>query len=361
MLKPFIALLAFVCLAHAAKKTELGEINGAAFRIDVPETWNGGLVVYCHGYSPTPGRFEAGPPNEIEDVFLKAGFAVAQSGYSTGGWAIQQAEVDTLSLKRYFSDKYGVPKQVFVTGHSMGGFLTMMMMERYPADFTGGLPLCGPLQPALQALHHVLDDQVVFTYFLPGILPDPHNIPADYLPTPALTAAIVKGLEANPKALAAIERYGGLKSATDIAGQATFWTYLLKELYQRAGGNPFDNMSTIFWDTGDDNALNAAIKRYPADPKAAAYLRAYYTPTGKLEHPMLAIHTTYDTLVKPTVPNSYADRAAEAGSGDLFVQQYVPHDGHCVILPGETATGFAELRAWVDSGKKPLGGPVPAP
>jgi hypothetical protein len=38
----------------AAPRTEIGEINGAKFRIDVPENWNGGLVVYCHGYNPAP-------------------------------------------------------------------------------------------------------------------------------------------------------------------------------------------------------------------------------------------------------------------------------------------------------------------
>ncbi len=359
MIKTCIAFFAFSLLVNAAAKTEIGELNGAAFRIDVPASWNGSLVVYCHGYSPFPERFKEGQPDPVENVFLDAGFAFAQSGYATGGWAIQQAEVDTLSLKRYFAGKYGVPKQVFVTGHSMGGFLTMMLMERYPADFTAGLPLCGPLQPALEALHHVLDDQVVFTYFLPGVLPEPHAIPADYRPNPALTAEVVKQLNARPKALAAIERYSGLKGAEDIAGQATFWTYLLKELYQRAGGNPFDDRNTIFWNTGDDNALNTAIQRFPADSRAVAYLRAYYTPTGRLEHPMLAIHTTYDTLVKPTVPNSYADRTAEAGTADLFVQQFVPHNGHCAIQPPEIATGFSELRAWVDSGQKPAGGPVP--
>jgi hypothetical protein len=40
---------------------EIGEINGARFRIDVPEKWNGGLVVYCHGYSDSPGNYENKP------------------------------------------------------------------------------------------------------------------------------------------------------------------------------------------------------------------------------------------------------------------------------------------------------------
>src|SRR5580700_11177114 len=52
-----LAALFFAVLSSAAPKVEIGTINGAAFRIDVPENWNGGLVVYCHGYNATPVTF----------------------------------------------------------------------------------------------------------------------------------------------------------------------------------------------------------------------------------------------------------------------------------------------------------------
>jgi hypothetical protein len=156
-----------------------------------------------------------------------------------------------------------------------------------------------------------------------------------------------------------MQRYTGLHDAKDIGGSLAFEAYVLKEISQRAGGNPVDNRSTIYQNTGEDNAVNAAVKRYAADPKAVEYVRAYYTPTYRIERPMLAIHTTYDTLVPPSIPNGYAQRALTAGTGDWFIQQYVPSDGHCNISPQEVAAGFAELRAWVDSGKKPQGGRVP--
>ena len=56
----------FICAAlcfsagYAAPKTELGDLNGAKFRIDVPENWNGGLVIYCHGYNPDAGGLQRG-------------------------------------------------------------------------------------------------------------------------------------------------------------------------------------------------------------------------------------------------------------------------------------------------------------
>ena len=131
----------------AAPRTELGEINGAKFRIDVPDKWNGGLVLYCHGYNAEPVSY-ADTPIPLLSVFTGQGYAVAQSGYAAGGWAIQEAVADTEALRRYFSSKYGAPAETYVTGHSMGGFLTMMLLERFPNSYDAGLALCGPLAPA---------------------------------------------------------------------------------------------------------------------------------------------------------------------------------------------------------------------
>ena len=55
---------------------------------------------------------------------------------------------DTEALRRYFSHKYGAPKETYATGHSMGGFLTMALMETFPNVYDGGLALCGPLGAA---------------------------------------------------------------------------------------------------------------------------------------------------------------------------------------------------------------------
>jgi len=141
-----------------------------------------------------------------------------------------------------------------------------------------------------------------------------------------------------------------------IAGGIVFLTLVLKDLEQRSGGNPFDNRDTIYNGTPDDNAVNDNVKRYRADPEALEYLKRFYTPTGQLTRPMLAIHTSYDPLVSPSMPAAYALLTREAERGDLFVQQYVKHEGHCKITPGETEKGFAELRQWKETGKVPTAG-----
>jgi pimeloyl-ACP methyl ester carboxylesterase len=124
-------LLLFSLLASAAPVTEKGELNGASFRIDMPENWNGTLLVYCHGYSMAPIVYEGLPPDSrIEQqtaAFVEAGYAVIQSAYSATGWAVEEAVIDTEALRRLFIRTHGQPKETYVLGHSMGGFLTMLI------------------------------------------------------------------------------------------------------------------------------------------------------------------------------------------------------------------------------------------
>jgi pimeloyl-ACP methyl ester carboxylesterase len=355
-----LAFLAFAALAAAQPKTEIGAINGAAFRIDIPDHWNGGLVVYCHGYAAKPGTFtEQKLPLQLA-VFTDQGYAVAQSGYATGGWAIQEAAVDTETLRRYFVTKYGKPKETYITGHSMGGFLTMMLAETYPSTYDAAMPLCGPLAaPVWFMSRGAFDGMVLFNYYFPGILPDPTKIPSDFANNRALQDKIEQALEAAPDKATALRRQNNLKSNKDLASTMAFVSYLIKELQDRASGNPFDNRNVIYNGTLDDNTLNSAIPRYAADPKAVAYLNSYYTPTGRIQKPMLAIHTSYDPLVPVYIPNMYESTVEQAGSAALFVQQFVKHDGHCAILPDEISRGFTELRTWKATGSRPQGGEVP--
>lgn len=349
------ALCAGLCWAEA--KTETGEINGAKFRIDVPENWNGGLVMYCHGYSAKPGSFGNPKLSAVLTVFVEEGYALAQSGYAGGGWAVAEAMQDTEALRRYFANKYGKPKETYVTGHSMGGHLTVAMVESFPNAYDGGLEMCGPIGPAHWFfLNRVFAMRVVFDYYFPGALPSPVKVPADFAMGPERNAEILKLLESKPEQAAAVRRFSGIKDNKGLAATIVFWTYILKDLGERGGGNPFDNRNMIYENTGDDNAVNEGVERYAADARAAEYVRRYYTPTGRLTRPLLGIHTTYDPLVPPWQANAYETIAEDGGGQDLFVLQYVKRDGHCAILADEVRRGFRALREWKATGKRPAAG-----
>jgi hypothetical protein len=202
----------------------------------------------------------------------------------------------------------------------------------------------------------VFDMRVVFDYLFPGALPNPVKIPADFMMSRDLSETIEKLLDSKPEQASILRRWTGLRNNKDAAGTLVFFTYILKELEARAGGNPFDNRNTIYEGTDDDNALNDRVARYKPEPRAAAYLERYYTPTGHLTRPMLAIHTTYDPLVPPWVPNMYSILAERADSDQFFVQQYVKHAGHCAIQPAEIGRGFQQLRQWSAVGTRPAAG-----
>jgi pimeloyl-ACP methyl ester carboxylesterase len=312
--------------------------------------------MYAHGYNPKPAAYND-KPNPMINVFLDQGYAVAQSGYAAGGWAIQEAVTDIENLRRYFLKKYGPVKEAYLTGHSMGAFITMTIMETNPTVYDAGMPLCGPLAaPAFFMARGAFDGLVLFNYYFPGILPEPTKVPGDYSGGRDVIAKIEAALASDEAKASVLRAQNGNKSNKDLASVLAFVTYIVKEISERAGGNPFDNRNVIYNHTADDNAVNAGVKRYAADPGAVAYVRTWYTPTGRISKPMLAIHTSYDPLVPTWVPNTYQSLVDQSGSSNLFVQQYVKHDGHCTILPNEIAKGFSQLREWKSSGVRPPSG-----
>ena len=357
LLATLIVLCGIVAPAHA--KTEFGKLQGAEYRIDVPANWNHGLVVYCHGYDPHSGGVgydEKKPlPPELA-VFVMAGYALVQSGYSAGGWALEQAIPDVEALRKFFIQKYGQPKETYITGHSLGGLLTVAMIEKYPDAYDAGLDLCGVAGNATSVLTRAFDSRVIFDYYFPGLLPSPAKVPKNYEMTEQWSKTAFDRLQAKPQSAAVVRKLTGLHNDKDLAGTIIFVTYVLKDIEQRAGGNPFDNRDTIYTGSPDDNALNDGVKRYPSDPGALTYLQRYLTLTGHLTRPVLAIHTTYDPLVPPSIPNDYSLLTREAGAGDLFVQQYVKHDGHCHITAEETEKGFQELKRWKTIHQAPKAG-----
>jgi len=358
-MKKLVVFLMFLSAVAAQAKTEFGKLNGAAFRIDVPDDWNHGLVIYYHGYSAQNHGVDFDEKKPLDPrlaVFTKAGYAVIQSGYSQGGWAVEQAIPDTQALLRHFADKYEKPKEIYVAGASMGGLLTVMTIEQSPEPYAGGLDLCGAAVDTPSMLSPAFDLRVLFDYYFPGVLPNPAKVPVDYEMSEELEKKVSALLDSNSDAATALLRFGRLQNNKDLTDDLLFGTWVLKDIERRAGGNPFDNRNTIYTGTAADNAVNDGAKRYTADPGTLAYLQRYYTPTGHLTRPVLAIHTTYDPLVPPSVPTNYALLARKAGSGDFFVVQYVKRDGHCNITPKEIDRGFAELRQWKSGGTKPAAG-----
>ena len=68
--------------AFPGAKAYFGKYDGGLYRIEIPESWNGELVLFAHGYTPETGQngttLRVGN-HSIRDHLIKEGFAWAAS------------------------------------------------------------------------------------------------------------------------------------------------------------------------------------------------------------------------------------------------------------------------------------------
>ena len=354
-------------LQTSSGSTEVGVLEGAEFRIDIPIDWNGSLVLYYHGYAEHGASFHVAEHLHADlESLTERHYAVAQSAYSEGGWALQQAYPESEALRHYFDHKYGHPKETYVVGGSMGGALVMITLELNPKPFLGGLDLCGAVGPTFVSFDRRFALRAAFDTYFPGVMGPLVPVPGDYDDTAAVRERILNALRANPANALLVRNLMGLHTDASVAHDIAYFTFVIADLQRRAGGNPFDNRNTIYSGTNPtssatDIELNDTVRRYAADKKARDYLGRHYTPTGHLGRPMLAVHTVYDPLIPPTLLTLYNEMVEGVGAGDRLVQQYVPRDGHCSITPEEIGHAFDELVAWTHGGVRPQPGLLRTP
>ncbi|MES2391638.1 MAG: alpha/beta hydrolase [Acidobacteriota bacterium] len=345
--------------------TEVGVLGGAAYRIDIPENWNHSLIVYYHGYAERPVSFHLAERLEgRQGPLLERHYAIVQSAYSQPGWALEQAYPETELLRRYFLKKYGLPKETYVAGASMGGMLVTIALELNPKAYEGGLDLCGSVGPTFQSFDRRFALRAAFDHYFPGLLPPLVPTPVDYMQSPAMLERIEVALKANPDAATIMRGLTSVHTNVDLAWDMDYFTFNISDMQHRAKGNPFDNRNYLYTGTNPANTLgdfelNDKVRRYAASPTARAYLLRHYSPSGRLGKPMIALHTLYDPIVPPTSLAFYDHQVQAAGSGENLVQQYVHREGHCNLTVEEIGRAFDELVAWTHKGARPSPGLEP--
>jgi hypothetical protein len=367
-------VLAALAAAHAQKPrqahllhspvgtTEVGRLDGAEYRIDVPKVWNGSLVVFYHGYARSPVTFRIAEQLNREKLpFFERNYAIAQSAYSEAGWALEQAYPETESLRRYFTKKYGQPKTTYAAGRSMGGDLVAITLELNPKPYAGGLDLCGSVGPTYQAFDRRFALRAAFDVYFPGVMPPLVLVPPNYQDSSEDRERVLAALRENPAGAAMMRNLAGLHSDHDLASDIAYWTFDIGDMQRRSGGNPFDNRNYIYSGTsptssGSDLELNEAVKRYTANARSKVYLMRHFTPSGRLGRPMLALHTIYDPVVQLGQIALYDNEVQAAGAGDNLVQQVVAREGHCNFTQTEVGDAFDELVQWTHGGARPMPG-----
>jgi pimeloyl-ACP methyl ester carboxylesterase len=390
--------------------------DGSTWKIEVPQPWNGTLLLYSHGYVPPTGA--PNPPaddfadRQAADYLLSQGFALAGSSYPDVGWAVKEAVPDQVGLLREFWRDFGKPRRTIAWGHSMGGMITADLVQTYPKLFDGALPMCGILGGGIGLWNQNLDLETSFKTLMEE---DPNpavSVPASTLQLANVTdanantaaaEAALAGAQATPQGRARLALASALfnlptwfspalpePDSTDYAAQeqnqfqalqvqVAFVFGFRAELEKRAGGNPTWNTGVDYakllarsadrteatalyhsagLDLGADlRAINAA-PRITAAPAAARFLERNVVFDGRIRVPVLTMHTTSDWLVPVPHEQSYASAVDHAGNGALLRQLFVHRAGHCAFSDAEMLTALNELVRRLDGGHWPALAPA---
>jgi putative CocE/NonD family hydrolase len=365
--------------------------SGALWAAQVPNNWNGTLLLFSHGYSPVARPPELAPQG-MKDVLLAQGYALAASAYATTGWAIAEALPDQLATLDVFAKQFGQPKRTIAWGASMGGLITVALAERFPERIDAALPSCGSIAGSLAMMNEALDGAFVFKALLAA---DSEirlvHVDDDVINGSRVEAAVANALKgpagrarlALASAVAQLPEWSGAHEmppeAGDIERQVdetakTFarGVFLPRVDQERRAGGVFS------WNTGVDyrmqlaasgrapwvkqlyakanldleqdlNTLNRA-PRIAADASAVDYMRSNYVPSGRVRVPMLSYHTIGDGLTVPAQQAAYVKLSQDKGFGDYVASGWVDRAGHCNFTSAEQLAVLHTLESRLDTG-----------
>jgi len=350
MKKPILVLLLIPLLSYG-QKIEIGKINNAPFKIIIPENWNEGLVMYVRG-AGGGGPLENFNENENKKLFNKTitsrGYALAYSAFSKEGDAFLEAFEETEALRSYFVEKYGQPILTLVTGHSMGGMISIATIEAHKDKYNGALPMCSILPSPNIHSKICLDRLVMFDYFF-GENDGKIINGKEYISDEEIKSLLSK----NKSFIKIFAEYLRVKEK-DIAVIIGFSQWVIKRTIEKFGGLPIGNRYTMYDGFDSFNKkLNQNVKRYDSDKKVKDLFKNTRKFEGELSDPVLNVLTTYDPLLPPGLNEIYKYSLEKEGSIDLFAQQYIDNEGHCNIPNEQFASAFDDLISWIQTGNKP--------
>src|SRR5688500_3231433 len=358
----------FVALEGA--KAHFGMLGRSAYQIEMPDKWNGELVLYAHGFAGFGTEVAVQtPPAALRQYMVSNGFAWAASSYAENGYVPGIGADDTLALKDEFERKFGETKKTYLAGASMGGNVVALALEHHADEYDGALAICGALG-GIEQIDYLVS-WVALAEYTSG-LNFPIGEPGATLGNLFLSELPRElGSVANPTpkgqrfASAVMHLTGGPRPffKEGLAEQYTvnFGLALLdperKGLVNRASTNDGD---IYHIDPGlgvSDEQINSGIKRYQSDPAARdGEAHPDLVPTtGKISDPLLTLHNAGDLFVPISQEQYYWKQVEEAGKGDLLVQRAIRAGGHCKFSSQELTAAFDDLVAWVRDGKKPNG------
>jgi pimeloyl-ACP methyl ester carboxylesterase len=375
------ASLPFAALAGTSTSRYWGVSNGAGWRIEVPDNWNGDLVLYAHGYAGAGNQLGVQNPAFIRPELIAKGYAWAASSYRANGYVPGTGAEDTYDLLKIFKqvvskdDKKGKFNRVYLYGVSMGGHVVGHMIEKWRNSFAGALPVCGVMGD--NELFDFFQDMYLVAETLVGNTPVVPT-PADYYTNPAKGWQVTRTVLGTPYPTvltATGERFkqiienlsGGDRPVYDQGFVGNSGGDFAFNFGSAVAGPGRENFDTVYqFDTNpaispEEQLFNNTVIRLTASTqdrdRNGIFNQATSSPaiTAKFKIPVLTLHTLGDLFVPFSMEQVYARRAIAAGTDDLLVQRAIRGRGHCEFGPAEVSTAFGDLVNWVVNDVKPQG------
>lgn len=388
-----------------------GAIDGAEIRVEMPEQWNGTLLLFSHHYRQpglpcpalvVPSDDELGPRvdgSALKSLLHERGYALAGTAKTTG-WMMEDTLRDQVALQDWFIANRGEPTRTYVWGASPGGLASITLAQLHPDRFAGALSLSADASGVLNQMLLRLD----FGHAINALLAPEHDLELGLISDPQANfekaIAIINGAaNDSPSSRARLILCGAVAGmvplvnghtnelVTDVekAAQHMAWVMVMahgsivfgparKEMEHRAGGNPMWNNDVDYRELykrtrpilrqlteraydaagadldADLDALNAA-PRVNADIPARDYLLRTGGFPGMTPVPVVTAHNSMDGATPVGHERSLADRVALVGKPENLRQLFVERGFTCNLSAAEIMTLVDLLEHRVDSGE----------
>ncbi len=344
-----------------------GEIAGYPFRIQMPRTWNGSLMLYSHetrggnGQAPatqTAAELSVAPnwtlgSKDVEASLLESGYALAGAAATGGGWRVDEQIAAADALYEQFKDNVAVPNRVYTWGPSNGALASINLAE--DRDWvTGAFGMCGTLAGLTRNYDVALDaafavKQLLYpkmklaNYDSPqdaasnyaGAMKQVRKAAKDKFGEGAIKLAVIGPVGEIPPKTATNSGAGISGQAETIAaglktvlGRSTFDRFAIE---QEMGGNISSNVGTDYLarftvderDKIDDKEPGATLKYLKkigkgtrVAPNPGARTKANESPglSGNTRVPTVTLHTEFDPAAILNNEGALVTAANESGA-----------------------------------------------
>ncbi|MEJ2757652.1 MAG: hypothetical protein P8046_04130, partial [Anaerolineales bacterium] len=130
-----------------------------------------------------------------------------------------------------------------------------------------------------------------------------------------------------------------------LSTEGILWynVFATEDAIDKLGGRPFENFDKVYEGSYDDDALNAGVKRFKAQPAALEEIAANYETSGILQRPLVTMHTTGDPIVPYWHQQLYWNKVLDVYPlypvQSITIEKY----GHCSFTAEEVLGAFTLL------------------